>query len=241
MKSHDNKKVVDIVIPAYNEEETLGIVLRDVLRETKKLSSLYTFRVIVVDNDSKDNTNKIAQSFPITVVNHPQPGKGEALRKGFSLCNGDYVVMLDADYSHRAEDLHGFLTELQKGAMLVIGSRSMGGSDEYNGIRGVGNFLLTWIFQLAWGVSLTDVLNGYKAFRREVVILPLCAPGFEIEIELIKNALLLGGPVTEVSSHERARAGGEKKSHAIREGFRFLMAILKYGILYRYQRLRKRI
>jgi glycosyltransferase involved in cell wall biosynthesis len=234
------KKLVSIVIPAYNEETTIGLVLRDLLQQTKKLSSSYRFEIIVSYDEGTDKTKDVILQFPVILSENTLSGsKGGAMRHGFAQCKGEWIIMLDADYSHRLEDLPKFLDALEKGAMLVVGSRKTGGSDEYTGVRGIGNELLTGVFRVLWGLPMTDVLNGYKAFRRCVIGLPLHSPGFEIELELIKNALVCGGPVVEVESHESARAGGEMKSHAIREGYRFLMGILKNGLIYRYHQLKK--
>jgi len=234
------KKLVSIVIPAYNEEETIALVLKDTIKEIKKLSSKYNFQIILTNNRSTDRTKEIAKKFPITITDNKILGtKGANLRNGFSIARGEYIIMLDADYSHIPEDIPNFLSVLEDGATLVIGSRKMGGSDEYTGIRGFGNELLTWLFRMFFGVKLTDVLNGYKAFHRKILEIPLKSPGFEIEIELVKNALLCGGSVVEINSHERARAGGEMKSHALREGFRFASAIIKHGIAYRLSKLKK--
>ena len=134
--------------------------------------------------------------------------------------------MMDADYSHRAEDIPKFLAAMKDGAGLVIGSRVYGGSDEYTPIRALGNVFLTYALGLFLGRYLSDALNGFKAFRREVFAdFTYTSRQFEIEIELIANALRKGYRVVEISSHERARLGGESKSRVIRHGTRFFWRI----------------
>ena len=139
--------------------------------------------------------------------------------------------MMDADYSHRAEDLPIFLLALKDDVGLVIGSRVVGGSEEYTHIRALGNVFLSATLGLCTGRYLSDALNGYKVFRRDIFTdFEYTSRAFEIEVEIIANALRKGYRVVEVSSHERARAGGEAKSRVIRHGTRFLLRILWEGL-----------
>ncbi|HSG01096.1 MAG TPA: glycosyltransferase family 2 protein [Vicinamibacterales bacterium] len=222
---------VSIVIPAHNEEQTLPWVLRDLNAAIAGLPQ-HHFEVIVVDDHSTDATSAIAQNFGATVVTNPGAGgKGMALRLGFERASGDVIVMLDADYSHKPEDLHLFLDALQGDVGLVIGSRVFGGSDEYTHIRALGNVFLSAAVGLSLGRYLSDALNGYKAFRREVFTdFRYTSRAFEIEVELIANTLRRGYRVIECSSHERARAGGIAKSKVVRHGTRFLVRIIREGI-----------
>ena len=229
---------VSIVIPARNEEETIGMVLGDLKKVLPTIRD-YEFETIVIDDGSTDKTASIAQEFATRVItNAGEHGKGNALKLGFKEAAGDIIIMLDADYSHRIEELPAFL-EAIKESTLVVGSRHTGGSDEYTLIRGLGNYTLSYVFRTVWGIKLTDALNGYKCFRKEVVKNhEYKSKNFEIELELIANALKEGnGIVTEVPSHERLRAGGEMKSNALREGWKFFSAIMRYGVAYRLSRL----
>lgn len=220
-------RLISVVIPARDEEVPLGLVLDDLLAVCAGLP--HQVEVIVVDDHSRDRTAEVARRRGVLVVQNPgRPGKGRALRTGFAAAGGEYLVMMDADYSHRPEDLPALLEPLEKGAGLVIGSRIMGGSEEYTRVRAVGNIFFTGLFGLLYGRYLSDVLNGFKAFRREVITgPPLSANGFDIEIELLRRALGRGLSIVEVPSHERARAGGQAKSRVVRHGFQFLWAILK--------------
>jgi glycosyltransferase involved in cell wall biosynthesis len=222
---------LSVIIPARNEEETLGYVLTDLNEAISKLQG-YEAEVIVVDDHSTDKTAEIASSFGARVErNVGKGGKGMALRKGFDSANGEIFVMMDADYSHRPEDLPLFLDALKDGIGLVIGSRVVGGSEEYTHIRALGNVFLSTSVGLATGRYLSDALNGYKVFRREVYTdFKYTSSSFEIEIEIVANTLRHGYRVVEISSHERSRAGGVAKSKVIQHGTRFLMRILLEGI-----------
>lgn len=228
--------LVSIVIPARNEEDSLGKVLDEIFSEIQKLRN-YAFEVIVVDNNSTDRTSEIAVLKGAIVLKESRPGKGMALAKGFEAATGDIIIMMDADYSHSAKEFHRFLSKIESGYGLVIGSRQLGRSDEYTLTRRFGNLFLTKSFRILFGYYLTDALNGFKAFRKEVVTRHDCSSkDFEIEIELIYYALKENMEVGEVESHERERFGGKMKSHALIHGPKFLAAILKYGVKYRLSR-----
>lgn len=221
------KLKIDIIIPAKDEEETLGLVLEDLFDVIKGWEGdNYEFKVFVVNDHSEDKTVDIAESFNgvILLNNDRAAGKGNTLVKGFKESEGKVIVMLDADYSHHPEDLKKFLKKIEEGAGLVIGSRVMGGSDEYDLLRGFGNRMLTQAFNLLFGRSISDVLNGYKYFRRDLVEnRDFKAEGFDIEIEIVTEAIKRGYKIEEVPAHERERAGGEMKSKAYVEGPLFLL------------------
>lgn len=223
---------VSVVIPAKDEEFTLPAVLDDLYRSIERLSQ-HEFEVICVDDKSTDRTAEIARSFGARVVcNHGPSGKGMALRTGFAQATGDLLLMMDADYSHRAEDLPLFLHAIAEDddIGLVIGSRVFGGSEEYTHVRALGNVFLSAALGLCTGRYLSDALNGYKLFRREIFSdFRYTSRMFEIEIELIANTLRKGYRVVEVISRERARAGGQAKSRVVQHGTRFLARILWEG------------
>ncbi len=223
---------VSIVIPARNEEANLAMVLDDLHATLRKLPQ-YEFEVLVIDDHSTDRTREVSEAHGARVVSNPgQNGKGMALRLGFQTATGDLIAMLDADYSHRAEELSRFLEQFADDSVgLVIGSRVVGGSEEYTHIRALGNVFLSATMGLCTGRYLSDALNGFKVFRRDVFTdFVYTSRMFEIEIEIIANALRKGYRVVEISSHERARAGGEAKSRVVRHGTRFLLRILYEGM-----------
>ena len=230
--------LISIVIPARNEMATIGPVLKAVNNEISKIKK-YKFEVIVVDDGSTDNTRDIAEKNNVKViVNRGIHGKGKALAVGFKEAMGDVIIMLDADYSHRPEDINKFIDKIEEGYGLVVGSRYTGGSDEYNLVRSFGNTFLTGAFKLFFGIRLSDALNGYKAFREEVVKNHRYnSKDFEIEIELIANALKEGYKIGEFPCHERERAGGKMKSRAYIHGPKFLLSIIRYGVVYRFNKL----
>ena len=238
-QTNSKKSKVSVVIPAKDEEETIGDVLDDINTEIKK-DKEYTWEIIVIADHCVDKTEEIAKSKGAKVlINEGNAGKGNALAVGFKEASGDYIIMMDADYSHRPEHMKAFLGALSKENVgLVIGSRSLGGSDEYTFVRTLGNIFLTSCVNFLFHLKLSDSLNGYKAFRKNIVKKRPCScNAFEIEIELIYNTLLEKQKIAEIPSHERERAGGEMKSNAIIHGTKFLLCILNKGLRYNLKKL----
>lgn len=231
-------KSVSVVIPARNEETTIGGILED-LNKAITACPQYSFEVIVVVDSAEDPTGSLARNKGAQVMlNQLGKGKGAALAGGFKKAKGDAIIMFDSDGSHNPKDIGVFLDALEKGAGLAIGSRVVGGSDDQNVIRLFGNAVFTFLFSLLFGVNIMDVLNGYKAFCREIIT--DCrhrAKGFDVEIEIAAQAVRKGYKIVEVSTHENRRSGGVMKSHALRDGFQILWAILREGSSYRLWRL----
>src|SRR5689334_181651 len=136
---------LSVIIPARNEAANMARVLQD-LNATIKALPGHTVEVIVVDDGSTDDTARIAESLGARVIRNTgrQHGKGVALRLGFAAASGELLTMMDADYSHRPEELPRFLEAMQDPSVgLVIGSRVVGGSEEYTHIRALGNVFLS--------------------------------------------------------------------------------------------------
>ncbi len=219
---------VSIVIPAKNEETNIASVLDEVGLFMD--ISPYSYEVIVVNDRSSDKTAAIAQRYPFVKVidNKNDPGKGAALRSGFDIASGRFLVMMDADFSHDASDLCAMVDEIKRHNGLVIASRIIGGSQEYTRVRAFGNIVLTWLFGFLHGRYLSDALNGFKVFHRDVYhAFEYNADGYEIEIELLVNTLRLNRQISEIPSRERARLSGKVKSSVIKDGTRFCLRIIR--------------
>ncbi len=235
------KKIVSIIIPARNEQATIAHVLEKIHSCTTEIKG-HDFEVIVVLDHCVDQTEAIAcRSTAMVIKNEEKPGKGNAIRTGLRHCRGDIIIMMDADGSHMPEDISGLIDAIYQGASLVIGSRAKGGSDEYEVVRLFGNVFFTFLANVLFGFLLTDALNGYKAFTKEFISKhKLSSRGFEIEIELLYIAAGNKNMISEVGSHELSRMGDKMKSNTLKDGFRFLSAILKWGIQFRLKRIFQR-
>lgn len=223
----ESDRGISVIIPARDEEQTVGLVVADCQRVLHEMGVAH--EIIVVDDGSGDNTTAVVQSLDCTLLRNDGPthGKGVALRRGFAAARCATFLMMDADYSHRAEDIPLLWGEFSKGYGLVVADRLIGGSDEYTFSRCYGNLFLTTVFSTLFGVQLNDSLNGFKIFDRRVFdSFVYTATDFSIEIELLANTKRLGLSIGQIRSHERARQGGRAKSFAVRHGFSFLFRIL---------------
>jgi glycosyltransferase involved in cell wall biosynthesis len=219
----DGRPRISVVIPAKNEARNIGWVVG-------RLPSLVD-ELILVDGRSTDATVEVARALwpNVTVVVDSRPGKGAALRAGFSAATGDYVVMLDADGSMDPEEIHAFVAQLDQGFDVVKGSRFLagGGSADISILRLLGNRCLLGIANLLFGTSHSELCYGYAAFRRQRILdLDLTAVGFEIETQFFLRAVRTGLRVTEVPSFEAPRRSGTSNLHTFRDGRRVLQMIV---------------
>jgi glycosyltransferase involved in cell wall biosynthesis len=214
---------VSLVVPARNEARNIPWVFEQIPDCVDE--------VILVDGDSTDVTVHMARHCLPTVRDVPQsgPGKGNALRTGFTSATGDYIVMMDADGSMAPTEIPHFLHFLDNGYDFVKGSRFIagGGSLDITRFRRLGNRVLLAAVNRLYRTSMTDLCYGFCAFRRSFLDdLDLHSSGFEIETEMIAHALRSGLRIAEVPSLELPRRNGRSNLHAISDGRRVLRTLL---------------
>lgn len=165
------KKVLSVVIPAYNEAEVIGGVIDQLPKTIKTANHTLTVNIIVVNDGSKDNTAEIVSARKhVILVNHIlNSGAGAATRTGFNVAkklHSDYVVTMDADGQHTTKDVINLAHEIVKDdADYVIGSRLI----ETQGMpwyRVLGNKGLSFITFLVFGVFVGDSQSGLRAYNR---------------------------------------------------------------------------
>jgi dolichol-phosphate hexosyltransferase len=199
------KHKVSVVIPCFNEAESIAKVLRS-FHKGMLAKDAFDFDLIVIDNSSTDDTAKIAERAGARVIHEPKQGKGYALRLGFASISKDteYVVMMDGDNTYRPEEVLRLLEPLDTNFCdAVVGSR-LGGKirgDAMNRLNRGGNWAFTHLVRLIYHVNITDVLSGYFAWRREIIdeLAPhLHSHGFAIEMEMITKMSRMGCRVYSV-------------------------------------------
>jgi glycosyltransferase involved in cell wall biosynthesis len=186
---------LSVLIPAYNEEETIAEVVRRVGMVNLDQE------IIVVDDCSTDATPRILSSLQhegLRVLTHDvNRGKGAAIRTALAAATGDAVIIQDADLEYDPDDFHKLVVPvLETGAEVVYGVRSL--ADQEWHMR-LGNRFLTMVANALYGSDLQDMETCYKLMRKEVIDeIELYSRGFEIEAEITAKILKRGHRIFQV-------------------------------------------
>jgi glycosyltransferase involved in cell wall biosynthesis len=231
----DIEPCLTVVMPAFNEAETIAAVVRNVLLQRP------VQQLVIVDDCSTDGTwdklRPLAESEPrIKLIRHEHnQGKGAALRTGFSHATSPIVIIQDADLEYDPEEYSRLLKPILSGkADVVFGSRFMS-SDARRVLfywHSLGNNFLTMVSNMATGLNLTDMEVCYKMFRREIIQgIRIEEDRFGFEPEITAKVARLKVRVFEVPISYYGRTYAEGKKIGWRDGFQALWCILKYNFL----------
>ena len=178
---------LSVIIPVYNEKNTVHKIIRQVLDVDLEMEK----EIILIDDGSTDGTRDILENleYPNVIVklHEKNQGKGAALRTGFSLATGDFVIIQDADLEYDPREFPILLTPLLDGrADAVYGSRFLGGPHRVLFFwHYIGNKMLTTLSNILSNLNLTDMETCYKVFRKETLDkLTLKSKRFGIEPEI---------------------------------------------------------
>ena len=226
-------KKITAIIPCYNEADGIGDVVRKL--PAKKLRSYgFELDILVIDNNSKDNTSEVAREAGARVVLERKQGKGNAIRTGFySLAEDtDYVVMLDGDDTYRAEEVLRLIEPLDSGfADAILGSRMHGNiaAGSMPRLNRMGNQLYSSLVRSAYKIPVTDVLTGYYAWTADSIKelrQHLRSTDFAIEMEMVTKMARLGQRVYSVPISYDSRQG-ESSLSPVKDGYRILRMYLR--------------
>jgi glycosyltransferase involved in cell wall biosynthesis len=226
---------VSFVIPALNEEGVVGKTIRSIpVKEIEEAG--YTVEIIVVNNNSTDNTAQEASDAGATVFLEEKRGYGNAYLRGFKEATGDIIIMGDADGTYPLEQSMDFINYLvEDNCDFVIGSR-FDGTIEDGAMPAlhqyIGNPLLTKMLNILFHSDYSDTHCGMRAFTREALDkMDLKAPGMEFAIEMVIEASEKGLHIKEVPIRYKKRGGGEAKLSSFDDGWRHVKYMLtrKFG------------
>jgi len=219
---------VSVVLPCRNEEKTIGICI-DKINSVFK-SQKINGEIIVSDNNSTDNSVRIAKSKGAKVVNQKILGYGAAYLKGLKTAKGTHIIIADSDNTYDFSEIPKFLKELENGHDFVIGSRFKGKMEQGSMKplhKYIGNPFLNFIFNLLFRTNFTDTHCGFRAFTKKAYkSLNLTELGMEFALEMIAKASKLNLKIKEIPVNYYKREGYSKLS-SFRDGFRHLSFMLK--------------
>jgi dolichol-phosphate mannosyltransferase len=209
--------ILSVLIPVYNERRTI----QEVIEKVKK--SPVEKEIIIINDGSNDGTkellNKITikENPDIKVFHHDKNlGKGKAIKKGFFLAKGDYVIIQDADLEYDPDEYPKLLESISnKEADIVFGSRLLNENETSRKtlLLHIGRISITWIANMLFKSNLTDVYTCYKLFPTDFAkSLNITSKSFELEAELTAKTLLAGKKIKEVpiSYNPRSQKAGKK-------------------------------
>ena len=220
---------VSVVIPCLNEAENIEECVRRAFAAMEGAG--IPGEVVVSDNNSTDGSGDLARAAGARVVLETRPGYGSAYLAGFNAAKGQYIVMADADLTYDFAEIPHFVSELDKGAQLVMGDRM---DNIHPGAmpwlhRYVGNPILTGILNVFFRTGVRDAHCGMRGFRRDILpTLDLRTTGMEFASEMVIRASKEKLRIAEFPIEYHPR-GGESKLSSFRDGWRHLRFLLVHS------------
>ncbi|WP_321423225.1 glycosyltransferase family 2 protein [uncultured Methanobacterium sp.] len=220
----DIMKKTTFLLPAYNEEKSIGYVL-------KVISESYPdAKIIVVDNNCDDKTPEIAASYGATVIHEKRQGKGFSIKKGLETIDSEYIIMLDADNTYDPNEALKLLKSLKKSKSdVILGNRLTDKrcKDSITRFNLIGNYILSFLASILYS-KISDVCTGYWVFNRGVkdyiLNTGIESNGFELEVEIFAKINNANFKIHEIPINYRRRVDKPKLSSA-RDGWKIFKSL----------------
>lgn len=217
-------KKIAVLIPCYNEAKTIEKVVKD-YKEVLPDATIYVY-----DNNSTDDTDKIAKKAGATVIYEYRQGKGNVIRSMFRDIDADCYLMIDGDDTYDASNAKEMCDYILDGkADMVIGDRLSGAYFKENKrpFHNLGNKMVRFLINKIFDNNIRDIMTGYRAFSKEFVKgFPVLSKGFEIETEMTIHAVDKNYKLVEIPIIYRDRpAGSVSKLNTYSDGFKVIKTI----------------
>ena len=220
------KDKIAVLIPCYNESKTIKKVIADFKK------ALPDATIYVYDNNSTDDTAKIAQKSGATVRHEYKQGKGNVIRRMFRDINAECYIMVDGDDTYPADSAPA-MTKLilDQGADMVVGDRlsSTYFKENKRPFHNLGNTIVRSSINFFFKSNIKDIMTGYRAFSYEFVkTFPVLSDGFEIETEMSIHAIDKNMAISNVIIEYRDRpSGSESKLNTYSDGAKVIFTIIR--------------
>lgn len=233
MSKNHSDKVLSVIIPCFNEINTIAELIKRV-----ENSSVKSKQIIIIDDCSTDGTREFLKTINndsiIIIYNDKNQGKGAAISKGIKLASGEITIIQDADLEYDPDEYEKIITPIiSKKADVVFGSRFQGSSPHrvvYFWHR-VGNGFLTLFSNLLTDINLTDMETCYKAFRTDIIkSITIREKRFGFEPEITAKIARMKCRIYEVGISYFGRTYEEGKKIRWKDGMRAIWCILKYNL-----------
>lgn len=223
---------IAVIIPCYNEERTVKKVVEDFK------AALPDAVIYVYDNNSTDDTVRLAKEAGAVVRHEYRQGKGNVIRRMFREVDAEVYIMVDGDDTYPAEDANKMVEAvLERGADMVVGDRlsSTYFKENKRPFHNFGNSIVRWSINNLFKTDIKDIMTGYRAFSYEFVkTYSVMSKGFEIETEMSIHAVDRNMQVENVIIEYRDRPeGSESKLNTYSDGMKVIMTILRLYKNYR--------